>query len=420
VFLGSAQGASGAKLTSVSPTSGCPAVEVAFTGTGFSTTPKVVWADPSAQSNTFTSVETPAKFSSSTKATALVPLFVQITGTGVGTVSLDHSNTVAFTYSSLLTCLKGATGPAGPTGKEGPAGKEGATGATGAKGGNGATGATGAKGENGQNGPTGATGATGEKGEGGAKGVTGATGAQGATGPTGADGVTGATGATGQHGIPGVVPPGGAFYILQPGFLVSYGNQPFGGFCGNGNQCTANFLPDGQVFRTFDGNQSFDGQVRCAEARGTALTTQILEATLAAVAVEYKDCHVETVAEPNPMPVEQVGTTEYHYQANGELEIATALQFKVKAGAGPEAGCMLEFGAGYLGSLIPLSQSRPYVNVNYQPNIYAINASNKVEKLKSKWTGATCKLPTATVFTDGEAELRDEFTSTAIIEWLAG
>src|SRR5271154_6431172 len=115
VFLGSAQAASAWHLTSVSPTSGCPGTEVAFTGTSFSgSTSRIKWTDPS--SLIFTSQETTAKVTSSTKAIGIVPFFFQTEGSGVGTTAIDGSNTVVFTYSQVQNCFKGGSGLTGPTG----------------------------------------------------------------------------------------------------------------------------------------------------------------------------------------------------------------------------------------------------------------------------------------------------------------
>jgi len=141
VFLGSAQAASAWHLTSVTPTNGCPGTEVSFTGTSFSgSTSKIQWTDPS--SLLFTSQETTAKVQSSTKATGIVPLFSQTEGSGIGTVAIDKSNTVPFTFNQLQNCFKGGgggtTGPTGPTGK-GTTGEKGATGPTGGGGGGGST-----------------------------------------------------------------------------------------------------------------------------------------------------------------------------------------------------------------------------------------------------------------------------------------
>lgn len=142
VFFGSAQAASAWHLTSVSPNSACPGTEVTFTGTSFSgSSSSVQWHNSAGLF--YTEVGTTAKVISSTKATAVVPLFVS-TESRTGSVSIDWSNKVSFTYTALTTCLKGATG---------------ATGATGAAG---ATGATGPTGEPGPTGPTGPSGSPAE------------------------------------------------------------------------------------------------------------------------------------------------------------------------------------------------------------------------------------------------------------------
>ena len=114
VFFGGAQVASAWHLTSVSPTSGCPGTEVTFTGTSFSgSSASVQWNNPAGM--LFTEVGTTAKVISSTKATAVVPLFLS-TESHAGTVSIDKSQTLPFTYTALTTCLKGATGATGATG----------------------------------------------------------------------------------------------------------------------------------------------------------------------------------------------------------------------------------------------------------------------------------------------------------------
>jgi hypothetical protein len=209
VFFGSAQAASAWHLTSVSPTSGCPGTEVAFTGTSFSgSSSGVQWNNPAGL--LYTEVGTTAKVISSTKATATVPLFVS-TESHAGTVSIDRSNTVPFTYTALTACLKGATGATGatgPAGATGPQGVAGATGPTGATGSNGAVGATGATG------PTGPAGSTGPSGAAGSNGAEGATGATGPEGPTGKEGPAGPT-----HVASGVVfTLGDEARILEPNF----------------------------------------------------------------------------------------------------------------------------------------------------------------------------------------------------------
>ena len=212
-FFGSAQAASAWHLTSVSPTSGCPGTEVAFTGTSFSGSSSTVqWSDPAGLF--YTEVGTAAKVISSTKATAVVPTFLS-TESHSGTVSIDRSNTVSFTYTALANCLKGATGATGPTGA---AGVTGATGAQGVTGATGPAGATGGQGPTGPEGPTGAAGSTGSQGVAGATGL---------TGPTGETGSTGRQGSTGPQG-PGVktiagivqsdgsVTAGSAFTVSHP------------------------------------------------------------------------------------------------------------------------------------------------------------------------------------------------------------
>jgi hypothetical protein len=180
VFFGSAQVASAWHLTSVSPTSGCPGTEIALTGTAFSgSSSSVQWNDPAGLF--YAEVGTTAKVTSSTKATAVVPIFLS-TESHTGTVSIDRSNTVPLTYTGLANCLKGATGATGPTGATGA---QGVTGATGAQG---ATGPAGATGGQGPTGPEGPAGATGGQGVGGATGPTGPTGETGSTGPTGPGG----------------------------------------------------------------------------------------------------------------------------------------------------------------------------------------------------------------------------------------
>jgi len=163
VCFGSAQAASAhqtsVSLTSVSPTSGCPGTEVLFTGTGFSgTSTTATWSDPSAASFTFQF--TTANVFGSTHATANVPFFLQLSGSGGGTVSIDRRQPVPFTYTGLLTCLKGATGatgPAGATGEPGPTGPQGPGGPGGATGPQGVAGATGPQGPEGPTGPAGPT-----------------------------------------------------------------------------------------------------------------------------------------------------------------------------------------------------------------------------------------------------------------------
>ena len=212
VFFGSAQAASAWHLTSVSPTVGCPGTEVQFTGTGFSgTSTTATWSDPSA--TFFTLQFTTAKVLSSTHATANVPFFLQLSGSGAGTVSIDKSNTVSFTYTGLMTCFKGATGATGPAGAAGATGGEGPTG------------------------PAGATGAQGPTGSAGPTGPAGVTGASGPTGPTGPEGPTGPQGPTGGFDTSKVhivesqlSVPNGAGFTWQPNCGPSNDIVTGGGF----------------------------------------------------------------------------------------------------------------------------------------------------------------------------------------------
>jgi hypothetical protein len=202
VFLASAQAASAFHLTSVSPASGCPGTEVTFTGSGFfGSSATARWSDPSAA--LFNLELTSAKIVSGTKATATVPLFLNLSDNGAGSVSIGAGNVVAFTFTSSAACLKGTTGATGATGPTGATGATGATGETGAQGVTGATGAAGATGATGAEGTAGSDGATGATGEPGSEGATGVTGATGATGATGPQGTTGATGSTGPQGTAG-------------------------------------------------------------------------------------------------------------------------------------------------------------------------------------------------------------------------
>ena len=202
LFFASAQAASAWHLTSVSPKEGCAGTVVTFTGTSFGsvgTSAQAQWTNPAGQGNNGTEISTKAKTTvAKTTATAVVPIFLS-TENGVGTVAIDRSNTVAFTYSAFTNCFKGAAGATGPTGPAGPTGSKGSNGVTGATGATG-SGVTGATGATGNEGPTGATGATGPTGAAGTTGATGAAGTTGATGPTGDSGTNGVTGATGPQG----------------------------------------------------------------------------------------------------------------------------------------------------------------------------------------------------------------------------
>jgi hypothetical protein len=204
-------------LSSVSPTSGCPGTEITLTGKNFLTSRR---AQGEFSSNAFPFFQTaPATVTSSTTATAIVPLFLTASDEN-GQVAIDingfDSNRLPFTLKGLLKCLGGGggggtgpTGPTGPMGEKGEMGEQGETGPTGPEG----TGGTGGGGTTGATGPTGPTGPEGTGGTGGG-GTTGATGPTGPTGPegtggTGGGGTTGATGPTGEKGEKGETGPTG-------------------------------------------------------------------------------------------------------------------------------------------------------------------------------------------------------------------
>jgi hypothetical protein len=206
VFLSSAQAASAHPiLETASPDLGCPGTEITLAGQNFGATGKAK-AEFAANVPPFHFTEQ-ATVTSSTSAKTVVPIFLVVTSKDEeGTIALDNghdSNAIAFTLTSLVSCLKGGGG-AGTTGPTGPTGEKGVTGSTGPEGKSGGTGGTG--GPTGPTGPTGAgekgtTGATGPTGPEGKSGGTGGTG--GATGPTGEKGTTGATGPTGPEGKSG-------------------------------------------------------------------------------------------------------------------------------------------------------------------------------------------------------------------------
>ncbi len=192
VFLGTAQAASAWHLTSVYPTTGCPGTTITFTGTNFGsvgTKTHAEWNEPAALF--FTSTTTPAVTTvTNTMATAPAPLFLSLAA-GSGTVSIDHSNTVPFTFPSIASCFTGPTGPTGPQGPAGPTGPQGVAGATGPQGPQGVAGATGPQGPQGPAGSNGATGPEGPTGPQGPAGSNGATGPEGPTGPAGPEGGAG-------------------------------------------------------------------------------------------------------------------------------------------------------------------------------------------------------------------------------------
>lgn len=107
--------------------------------------------------------------------------------------SVDASGVMSFTIQDTAIAPQ-AVSVRGPQGPQGVQGEQGAQGTRGPQGLQGVQGIQGPKGETGEQGPAGATGATGatgpkgDKGDTGPKGDTGATGARGATGATGAQG----------------------------------------------------------------------------------------------------------------------------------------------------------------------------------------------------------------------------------------
>jgi hypothetical protein len=206
--LGLAQAAAASTVTKVTPKEGCPGTEVTITGTGFqANSNQVQWTNHrTRQQGSWDTVNTNAKFVSSTELKAIVPLFIQIESneqrsgepggeigaSKEGEVQVQGANRVPFKYLPIVNCFKaGEPGGTGPTGPEGKPGEKGATGPTGEKG------------ELGQSGPTGATGPGGEKGATGGAGPEGPTGKTGATGPAGATGATGPEGEKGERGVTG-------------------------------------------------------------------------------------------------------------------------------------------------------------------------------------------------------------------------
>lgn len=129
--------------------------------------------------------------------------------------SVDASGVMSFTIQDTAIAPQ-AVSVRGPQGPQGVQGQQGAQGTRGPQGIQGVQGIQGPKGETGEQGPAGATGATGatgpkgDKGDTGPKGDTGATGARGATGATGAQGPAGPAGPKGEQGDTGATgAPGG-------------------------------------------------------------------------------------------------------------------------------------------------------------------------------------------------------------------
>ena len=128
---------------------------------------------------------------------------------------VDASGVMSFTIQDTAIAPQ-AVSVRGPQGPQGVQGEQGAQGTRGPQGLQGVQGIQGPKGETGEQGPAGATGATGatgpkgDKGDTGPKGDTGATGARGATGATGAQGPAGPAGPKGEQGDTGATgAPGG-------------------------------------------------------------------------------------------------------------------------------------------------------------------------------------------------------------------
>jgi hypothetical protein len=155
------------------PAEVCPGAVVTFIGKNFVVgKAPVEWEDKSSQqfqkeNGAHQSPIPEATVLTTTEATAIAPIFLQIQGPGTGIVALANSLTQpAVHYKNLQECFKGstssgATGPTGPSGgPPGPTGLEGPTGTKGANGTNGANGVTGATGPSGEKGVTGATGPT--------------------------------------------------------------------------------------------------------------------------------------------------------------------------------------------------------------------------------------------------------------------
>lgn len=90
-------------LTSVYPEEACPHSFVTLTGTGLGpegTTVEVQWTAPGGKD-----ASTQATIiANNTQATAEVPLLAAPQATTVGTVAIDHSNTLAFRYAGVSVC----------------------------------------------------------------------------------------------------------------------------------------------------------------------------------------------------------------------------------------------------------------------------------------------------------------------------
>lgn len=129
--------------------------------------------------------------------------------------SVDANGVMSFTIQDTAIAPQPVS-VRGPQGPQGVQGEQGAQGARGPQGIQGVQGIQGPKGETGERGPAGATGATGatgpkgDKGDTGPKGDTGATGARGATGATGPQGPAGPAGPKGEQGDTGATGATGA------------------------------------------------------------------------------------------------------------------------------------------------------------------------------------------------------------------
>ena len=119
VFFGSAQAASAWILKTVSPEHGCPSETITFTGEHFGakgSTTTVNWIDPTAQQpsgdNLGEEVSTVGTVTvENTTATAIVPVFLQVQGSGVGSVEIGGSSYKTFTFTELQNCFRAEKGP---------------------------------------------------------------------------------------------------------------------------------------------------------------------------------------------------------------------------------------------------------------------------------------------------------------------